>query len=112
MNYEYYLRLLDPLTPVYEVNFEANTWRVAASKVGGFPDVEPMTDGGKRFRSSRFRRVYVVENQANGIVAFSQNKPVAEVALSLHNTNYERKSCVAPAAPTPSGSLDSVNGSP
>lgn len=73
---EFYLRKNDPVRPVYEVDFDAGTWRLAASAIG-VPDGAGgvLADGGSVFRDpERFERVWLKES-GDGLVTFTREDP-------------------------------------
>lgn len=72
---EYYLRRNDPLDPVYEVDTAAQTYRMVASRIGVVASVGgSMPDGGARFRSDDFERVYPKRVQGN-VITFTPDVP-------------------------------------
>lgn len=72
---EFYLRHNDPLSPVYEINPDAGTWRMAASAIGVISGVGgEMPDGGARFRDTElYTRVYPTGSQ-DGRITFSPHQ--------------------------------------
>ncbi|KAA0678093.1 hypothetical protein [Roseomonas genomospecies 6] len=72
---DFYLRKGDPLDPVYEVDMEAGTWRLVASRIGVVAGVGgAMADGGARFRSADFERVYP-KAESDNVVTYTTTAP-------------------------------------
>jgi hypothetical protein len=72
---EYYLRINDPLAPVYEVDPAANTFRMAGSRIGVIEGVGgEMPDGGATFRTEAFARVWM-KRDGEGSVTFTRDQP-------------------------------------
>jgi hypothetical protein len=74
MTEEFYLRLNDPLAPVYAVNFETNTYRMVASKIGVVQDIGgTMPDNGAVFRTERFTQVWPNGTDRLGVVRYTRD---------------------------------------
>lgn len=72
---DYYLRLNDPLAPVYEVDTKANTYRMVASRIGVVDGVGgSMPDGGAEFRTDRFAQVWPA-GEEDGVTRFTREQP-------------------------------------
>lgn len=77
---QYFLRLNDPFSPVYEVDFVAKTWRLAASAVGALGERKSLQDDGAVFRDEeRFARVWKKDEDGD-IATFTRDAPDGWVA--------------------------------
>jgi hypothetical protein len=73
---EYFIRRRDPLAAVYEVDFDAGTWRLAASNIGVVPDCSgELLDNGDAFRTDAFTQAWPTEPEADGVVTFTTKPP-------------------------------------
>jgi hypothetical protein len=76
---EFYLRLNDPLSPVYQIDPEAGTWAMAASRIGVVPELGgEMPDGGALFRDTeKFARVWP-KSEEDGVITYTRDEPAAQ----------------------------------
>ena len=72
---EFFLRNNDPFSPVYEVDYEARTWKLAASNFGVL-DVggSIADDDGATFRTDKFVQVWK-KAEGDGTVTFTRDQP-------------------------------------
>lgn len=74
-NVEFFLRLNDPLNPVYAVDLATKTYKVVASRIGVVNGVAGnMPDGGAIFRGDGFARVWPVSD-VDGRVRYTRKDP-------------------------------------
>jgi hypothetical protein len=75
---EFYLRASDPFSPVYEVDHDAQTWKLVASSFGVL-DVggSISSDGGAMFKSAKFTQVWK-KAEGDGTVTFTRDQPLSE----------------------------------
>lgn len=61
MPVQYFTRETDPLQTVYEVDFEAGTWRTVGCKLDIPHSSGELLDGGKAFHSVYFHQVEIAD---------------------------------------------------
>ncbi len=87
----HFLRLNDPLTPVYRVDYDAGTWELVSSRLGRFDASGSITgDPAKDFPPAGFREVWPKPDGGDGFARFA-----------LTNPDHERQPDLLAAAPAP-----------
>ena len=71
---DFFLRLNDPLNPVYEVDWDRSTWKLFGSSMGSMELGGALKDGGQKFRSESFVQVWKIQEDG-GNSFFSTTNP-------------------------------------